>query len=239
MITEDQTDVVEFLAAPSTHGTETVERIDTHSAVVFLAGERAYKLKRAVRFDYLDFSTAERRRDMCAAEVRLNRRTAKGIYLGVVPVTREPGGALALGGSGLPIDWVVEMNRFSQEALFDRLAAAGRLDLELMSPLAAAIAEFHAVAEPRTDHGGKTGMAWVVEGNDAGFVEYGANALAPVACRRLTDSARAEVSLRAPGSLHPPPEARCAGSPARAGRTPSARPRGQRRCRRDRIRRCR
>ena len=196
MITEDQTDVVEFLAAPSTHGTETVERIDTHSAVVFLAGERAYKLKRAVRFDYLDFSTAERRRDMCAAEVRLNRRTAKGIYRGVVPVTREPGGALALGGSGPPIDWVVEMNRFSQEALFDRLAAAGRLDLELMSPLAAAIAEFHAVAEPRTDHGGKTGMAWVVEGNDAGFVEYGANALDPVACRRLTDSARAELDRR-------------------------------------------
>lgn len=51
MITEDQTDVVEFLAAPSTHGTETVERIDTHSAGVFLAGDRAYKLKRAVRFD--------------------------------------------------------------------------------------------------------------------------------------------------------------------------------------------
>jgi aminoglycoside phosphotransferase family enzyme/predicted kinase len=196
MITEDQTDVVEFLAAPSTHGTETVERIDTHSAVVFLAGERAYKLKRAVRFDYLDFSTVERRRDMCDAEVRLNRRTAKAIYRGVVPVTREPGGALALGGSGLPIDWVVEMNRFSQEALFDRLAAAGRLDLELMSPLAAAIAEFHAVAEPRSDHGGKTGMAWVVEGNDAGFVEYGANALDPVACRRLTDSARAEVDRR-------------------------------------------
>jgi aminoglycoside phosphotransferase family enzyme/predicted kinase len=153
-------------------------------------------LKRAVRFDYLDFSTVERRRDMCDAEVRLNRRTAKAIYRGVVPVTREPGGALALGGSGLPIDWVVEMNRFSQEALFDRLAAAGRLDLELMSPLAAAIAEFHAVAEPRSDHGGKTGMAWVVEGNDAGFVEYGANALDPVACRRLTDSARAEVDRR-------------------------------------------
>ena len=125
MITEDQADVIEFLAAPSTHGTATVERIDTHSAIVFLAGERAYKLKRAVRFDYLDFSTSERRRAMCDAEVRLNRRTAPDIYRGVVPITREPGGALALGGSGPPIDWVVEMNRFPQEALFDRLAAAG------------------------------------------------------------------------------------------------------------------
>ena len=70
MLTEDQADVIEFLAAPSAHGTATVDRIDTHSAIVFLAGERAYKLKRAVRFDYLDFSTRERRRAMCDAEVR-------------------------------------------------------------------------------------------------------------------------------------------------------------------------
>ncbi len=197
MVTEDQTDVVEFLAAPFTHGTATVERIDTHSAVVFLAGEHAYKLKRAVRFDYLDFSTAERRRAMCDAEVRLNRRSAPHIYRGVVPITREPGGALALGGSGPPIDWVVEMNRFAQDALFDRLAAAGRLDLELMPPLAAAIAEFHTVAEPRTDHGGKPGMSWVIEGNAAGFAEYGANVLDLAACRRLTESARAELDHHA------------------------------------------
>jgi aminoglycoside phosphotransferase family enzyme len=103
MTTEDQTEVVEFLAAPPTHGTATVERIDTHSAIVFLAGQRAYKLKRAVRFDYLDFSTAERRSAMCDAEVRLNRRTAPDIYRGVVPITREPGGSFALGGSGPPI----------------------------------------------------------------------------------------------------------------------------------------
>jgi aminoglycoside phosphotransferase family enzyme/predicted kinase len=197
MTTEDQTEVVEFLAAPPTHGTETVERIDTHSAIVSLAGQRAYKLKRAVRFDYLDFSTAERRSAMCDAEVRLNRRTAPDIYRGVVPITREPGGSFALGGSGPPIDWVVEMNRFAQEALFDRLAAAGRLDLELMPPLAAAIAAFHRIAEPRTDHGGKPGMAWVIEGNAAGFAEYGGNVLDPSACRRLTEEARAELDKRA------------------------------------------
>jgi hypothetical protein len=124
MLTGDQADVIEFLAAPSAHGTATVDRIDTHSAIVFLAGDRAYKLKRAVRFDYLDFSTVERRGAMCDAEVRLNRRTAPDIYRGVVPITREPGGTLALGGSGAPIDWAVEKNRFSQEALFDRLAGS-------------------------------------------------------------------------------------------------------------------
>ena len=84
MLTEDQADVIEFLAARSAHGTAAVERVDTHSAIVFLAGERAYKLKRAVRFDYLDFSTSERRRAWCDAEVRLNRRTAPDIYRGVV-----------------------------------------------------------------------------------------------------------------------------------------------------------
>jgi hypothetical protein len=196
MITEDQTEVVEFLAAPSTHGPAVVERIDTHSAIVFLAGECVYKLKRAVRFDYLDFSTAERRRTMCDAEVRLNRRTAPTIYRRIVPITREPGGALALDGSGPPVDWVVEMNRFPQEALFDQLAGAGRLDLALMPPLAAAIAEFHGIAEPRTDHGGEPGMAWVIEGNAAGFAEYGTNLLDPLACRRLTEDTLAELDSR-------------------------------------------
>jgi aminoglycoside phosphotransferase family enzyme/predicted kinase len=196
MLTEDQTDVIEFLAAPSAHSTASVERIDTHSAIVFLAGDRAYKLKRAVRFDYLDFSTVERRRAMCDAEVRLNRRTAPDIYRGVVPITREPGGAIAFAGSGPPIDWVVEMQRFPQEALFDRLAAAGRLDLQLMPFLAMAIAEFHHIAAPRTDYGGKPGMGWVIEGNAVGFAEYGAEVLEQLACRRLIEASRTDLDHR-------------------------------------------
>jgi aminoglycoside phosphotransferase family enzyme len=187
MIAEDQSDVVAFLSSPSTHAGANVERIDTHSAIVFLAGQRAYKLKRVVRFDYLDFSTRERRRAMCDAEVRLNRRTAPGLYRRVLPISRERDGAFALGGSGTPVDWVVEMNRFPQEALFDRLAAAGHLDLDLMPPLAAAIARFHAAAEHRHDHGGKAGMSWVIEGNIEGFAEYGAGVLDPAACRHLTE----------------------------------------------------
>ena len=93
MITEDQTAVIDALASPSTHGGAPVERIDTHTAIVFLAGSRAWKLKRAVRFDYLDFSTVERRKAMCDAEVRLNRRIAPAVYRGVVAVTRAPDAA--------------------------------------------------------------------------------------------------------------------------------------------------
>jgi aminoglycoside phosphotransferase family enzyme/predicted kinase len=197
MITEDQTAVIDFLAAPSTHAGAAVERIDTHASIVFLAGARAYKLKRAVRFDYLDFSTSERRRTLCEAEVRLNRRTASTLYRGVVALTRQDDGTYALGGNGSPVDWLVEMNRFPQEALFDRLASVGALGIELMSPLAAAIADFHTLADPRSDHGGKAGMSWVIEGNAAGFAESGRSCLDPSAASRVTEDSCRELDRRA------------------------------------------
>jgi aminoglycoside phosphotransferase family enzyme/predicted kinase len=190
---DDQHTVIEFLGASATHAGERVERIDTHSAIVFLAGARAWKLKRAVRYDYLDFSTPSRRQAMCEAEVRLNRRTAPALYHGVVAVTRERDGSLALGGAGTPIDWVVEMERFDQEALFDRLAEAGRLDLALMPPLAAGIARFHGAAEVRRDHGGKAGMTWVVEGNAADFARYGARLFDSADYARVTDDSYGEL----------------------------------------------
>ena len=194
MVTEDQSEVVAFLASPSTHGGAAVERIDTHASIVFLAGGRALKLKRAVRYDYLDFATAERRQTMCEGEVRINRRTAPALYRGVLPVTRQPDGSLALGGSGRPVDWLVEMIRFDQDGLFDRLAARGALDLALMRPLAAAIARLHASAEPRCDHGGAAGMGWVVDGNAAGFADEGAGVLAPAACAALTRTSREQLA---------------------------------------------
>lgn len=197
MITEDQSAVIAFLADPSTYAGAPVERIDTHASIVFLAGERAYKLKRAVLFDYLDFSTADKRRVLCEAEVRLNRRTAPSLYRGVVALTRREDGSYALGGSGTPVDWLVEMNCFPQEALFDRLASAGRLDLDLMAPLATAIAELHMSAEQRMDHGGKAGMTWVVQGNAAGFAEFGSACLDPSASSRVIDDSRRELEEHA------------------------------------------
>ena len=79
MITEDQTAVTDFFAASSTHEGADVEVIETHASVVFLAGARAWKLKRAVRYDYLDFSSAKRRKTSCKADVRVNRRTAPAL----------------------------------------------------------------------------------------------------------------------------------------------------------------
>ncbi len=186
----DQAEVIAFLSSPSTHGGAAVERIETHSAIVFLAGDRAWKLKLAVRYDYLDFTGVEHRKELCEAEVRINRRAAPALYRGVVEVTRQADGSLALGGSGEPVDWVVEMTRFDQNDLFDRLAARGALDLALMRPLAGAIAELHAGAQRRADHGGKAGMSWVIEGNALDFAARGGGVLDPMRGAELTSESR-------------------------------------------------
>jgi aminoglycoside phosphotransferase family enzyme/predicted kinase len=193
MLTEDQSSVVAFLSAPATHAGAAVERIDTHTSIVFLAGDRAWKLKRAVRYDYLDYSTVERRHAMCDAEVRTNRRTAPALYRGVTAITRQPDGSLAIGGDGTPVDWLVEMARFDQDHVFDRLAEAGLLPLRLMRPLAHAIARFHHLAEGRINRGGWDAMSRVIDGNAAGFARETAGLLDPIACARLTNRSRFAV----------------------------------------------
>jgi aminoglycoside phosphotransferase family enzyme/predicted kinase len=172
-----QADVIQLLMDPATHAGAPVERIDTHASIVFLAGDRALKLKRAVTYDYLDFSTVERRRRFCDAELRINGRLAPALYRRVIPVTRTTAGALALGGEGTPVDWVVEMTRFDQEALFDRLAAAGRLELAPMVPLAEEIASFHASCAVRDEFGGEQGIARVIAGNAIGLRQFAGSGL--------------------------------------------------------------
>ena len=195
----DQRNVIAFLSTPTAYGPHVgaIERIDTHISVVWLIGARAYKLKRSVCLDYVDFSTLERRRAACEAEVRVNARTAPSLYLGVLPVTREADGALALSGAGVPVEWLVEMVRFDQATLFDRLAADGQLDIGLMDGLAGAIARLHASAASRPDHGGRDGMAWVVEGNASGFAIDGAPVLDRASCDRLTEDARRAIERQA------------------------------------------
>ncbi|MBM3503359.1 MAG: hypothetical protein FJX65_05740 [Alphaproteobacteria bacterium] len=150
MIVQDQREIIDFLCAPGTHGGGPIRRIDTHGAVVVLTATRAYKLKRAVRFPYLDYGTPERRRAMCEAEVRLNRRTAPRIYERIAAVTRESDGRLAIDGAGTAIDWLVVMRRFDDSLLFDRLAEEGRLDEKLIEALCAEIDRFQRSAEIRS-----------------------------------------------------------------------------------------
>src|SRR5262245_38919945 len=147
---DPQAEVFAFLGAPATHGImfadEEVKRIDTHAAVVFLAGHQAFKVKRRVRFPYLDFSTTEKRKAACEAELAVNRAFAPQLYCRVLPITREPSGELALDGGGTPVEWAVEMARFDESATLDHVGERGGLDLALADALARVVAAAHARA---------------------------------------------------------------------------------------------
>ena len=129
------------------HAAPAVRCIETHISWVFLAGEHAYKVKKPVDLGFLDFRTLEARRRCCEEELRLNRRTAPGIYLGVVPVTgRED--APAMGGEGEAIDYAVHMRRFDDGALALEIARAGGLGEAEADALAGMTAAFHASLVP-------------------------------------------------------------------------------------------
>jgi aminoglycoside phosphotransferase family enzyme/cytidylate kinase len=164
-ITQDQGAAIAFLAGLAEREGGERERIDTHAAIVFLGGDTAWKLKRAVWFPFLDFSTVEARHAACEAELGLNRRTAPDIYLGCQPIARQADGALTLGGEGEAMDWVIVMRRFDQNLLFDRMAERGTLTTDHISELADEIAEFHGTAEKKPDFGGAKAIRWVVKDN--------------------------------------------------------------------------
>jgi len=186
-----------------------VERIETHISIVFLVGERAYKLKRAVRFSYVDYSTADLREKYCRVELELNRRTAPEIYLRVRAVTREADGALAFDGAGEAVDFVVEMRRFAQEDLLDRLAERGGLTAELLREVTDKIAAFHDAAEVVPGFGGAAAMRAVIAGNKQNLLEA-----APLLERDLAQAV-SDASLAALEKVAPLLEARKAGGRVR------------------------
>lgn len=188
---DEQDEVLRFLEGGALGGP--VERIATHGAIVLLAGERAFKLKRPVQFSFMDFSTLERRERTLRTEFELNRRTAPMLYRRVLPVTREPGGELALDGRGAPVEWLLEMRRFPAEAQLDRVAERGGLDPPLAEALAQEIAGFHAVAAVRRDQGGHRAMRAVVLGNARDLEELVPDILAQDAVAALNRATLAEL----------------------------------------------
>ena len=159
--------VIDFLGDPATHGGAAVKRIDTHAATVFLAGERALKIKRAVRFPVLDYSTLDRRRAACAAELEVNHPYAPAIYRRAVAITREDDGTLAIGGAGTPVEWAVEMRRFDETQTLDHLAKAERIDGALAEALGRAVARAHAAAPAVANAGFIDALAEIIAQNDA------------------------------------------------------------------------
>ena len=166
MISEaTEREIAAFLARPESYGARdaVVDRLDTHASLIFLVGARAFKMKRAIKFSYLDYSTLALRKQNCERELALGHRLAPTLYRRLHAVTRAPDGSLALDGTGTPVEWLLEMRRFDQTALFDRLAEAGRLTPALMRELADEIAAFHAAAEVALDHGGSAAIDALIQ----------------------------------------------------------------------------
>ncbi|MCY1746300.1 bifunctional aminoglycoside phosphotransferase/ATP-binding protein [Ensifer sp. SL37] len=168
MLVQDQTDVIAFLGDRHTYGSDSVEHIETHISHVFLARDRAFKMKRAVKLPYVDFSTPELRLRACQREVERNGATAPGLYLGVRTITRDQTGRLHFGDGDL-VEPVVEMVRFDQDALFDRMAVGRRLDERLLTQAARMIARYHHVAPVVHHLSGSANISAVLAINRAGF----------------------------------------------------------------------
>jgi aminoglycoside phosphotransferase family enzyme len=120
-----------------------VEVVQTHFACVFLAGELAYKLKKPVQVERMDFRDAAARERTCRDELRLNRRLARDVYLDVVPLTLESGGALRVSGVGVAVDWLVKMRRLPSDRMLDRAIAMGTATVAGVDPAAQLLAEFY------------------------------------------------------------------------------------------------
>ncbi len=173
----DQSEVFAFLARPDSYGPgcEAVEVIETHAARVFLAGDMAFKIKRAVRYPYLDFSTLAQREWACRRELRLNRRTAPRLYLDVLPIHRDDDGGLSFDDLGPVVEWAVKMRRFPAEGLFERLAETGGLSFDLCRSLAEKVAALHgsaAVVGDDEDPAALWGFPAVVAGNAAALAAH-------------------------------------------------------------------
>lgn len=142
---DDYEEILDFLARPSTYETapERVEVLETHMSMVFIAGDRVYKLKRPIKLSFLDFRMLETRRKSCEAEVVINQPLAPEVYLQTLPVVRRASGELALGGEGEAREWLVEMRRLDENLALDRMIAAKTLEPSDLDRLCDVLARFY------------------------------------------------------------------------------------------------
>ncbi|HET7731487.1 MAG TPA: hypothetical protein VFK48_15800 [Usitatibacter sp.] len=141
---------VAFLSLPRAYpeGAGSVEAIETHMSWVFLTETHAYKLKKPQRVDHHDLHDVAARERHCRMEVRLNRRFGDDVYLGAVPLRVRPGGALALGGEGGTVDWLVWMRRLPRGRMLDEMLRAGRAAPAHVAAFVKPLARFYAAASP-------------------------------------------------------------------------------------------
>ena len=176
MTTHDQ--IVRYFSSGAAFGltANDISVVETHGALVFLTPDEAWKIKKPVKFGYMDFSTLDRREAACRREIGINRPNAPQIYLGLVPVTRNDAGALKLAGTGEPVEWAVHMRRFPADALFTEVARDGRLTDQLADRLCAAILAAHDAAPVHTGTGFATTRAQqIITSLDGAFTRAGSH----------------------------------------------------------------
>lgn len=137
--------------------------IETHCALVVLAGERAFKLKKPVELGYLDFSTAERRAWATERELRLNKPMAPDVYRALHSITCGSDGQLKLGGGGAVVEWALEMRRFDEAAVLSN--RPDQVQGDLAEALGRTIARIHARADLRPNGGGAKGLGYTITSN--------------------------------------------------------------------------
>ena len=197
---DSQEAVFSFLADPRTHRLAgPVGRVDTAGAVVFLAGPDVYKVKRAVRFPFMDLSTLDRRREACEAEIAVNRDNAPGVYLEALPIVRW-GNSLAIGGAGEVVEWVAHLRRFDENATLDRIADRGGVSDAIIDRLALAIRRSHARAPLRDAVRAAGELEHYIEQNDAAFAAW-PDLFPPASARRLTQESRLAFAVARPSMV--------------------------------------
>jgi len=134
------------------------EAVETHFAWVFLVGERAFKLRKPVRRDTMDYGTLAARRTDSEAEVRLNRRLAPDIYLGTAALVVDAAGQLSIDGVGETVDWLVVMRRLDRRWMLDAALERGEADAPSLARVADLLAAFYAAAEPAITQPGLLGQ---------------------------------------------------------------------------------
>jgi len=143
----DQKQVFEALMKPEAYEEDPgrIEQVQTHISVVFLTRNFVYKVKKAVNFGFLDFTTLEKRRFFCEEELKLNRRLCGDMYLEVVPINKAC--AVKIKGEGETVEYSVKMKRMPQEKIMSKLLEENKLDKKIVDRIAKIIAEFHSKAE--------------------------------------------------------------------------------------------
>ncbi|MCF8465945.1 MAG: AAA family ATPase [Sneathiella sp.] len=146
--TLQQDELIAFLkdAGSYPENPDHVDFHETHGAMIFLAGCFAYKIKKAVKFPYMDFSTLEKRHHFCARELEINQPHAPDLYQCLVAITQNEDGSLTLGGDGTVVEWALKMRRFDQNRMLDRLPHSVVMEKTLVNKLTEAVFKYHQAA---------------------------------------------------------------------------------------------